>query len=327
MTFLKSLSLATALVAASSTWAAAEVKIALDTPPNLDTSGSYVWAHTFGQYLTDHGMEVREIPRGAIGGEAEKLDQLSTGLLEVSLSDVKSVGKIDPFIYGVRLPYIFDGVAHMDRVFKEENLYDRINAQTAVADVKLMALVPLGPPSGIANTQHAVKTPADMEDLRMRALDDAQIALYKAWGATGTIVPWKEVPAALQTGVVDGYINPSLVPLMFGQTDIIKYFSDARVINGLRAAVISLGWYEGLSDAERQIVDEAVAAADTANRAWLDTVSETSLEALSEAGVEVTRLSDAERDKFRQLSTFAYSAGVLSEDQIDAWINLSKAHR
>lgn len=327
MTLFKSLSLAAALLGATSSFAAAEVKIALDTPPDLETSGSYVWAHTFGQHLSQHGMEVREIPRDAIGGEAEKLDQLSTGLLEVSLSDVKSIGKIDPFIYGIRLPYIFDGVAHMDRVISAEHIFDKINEKTAVADVTLLALIPLGPPSGIINTKHAVRSPADMADLRMRALDDAQIALYEAWGTTGTIVPWKEVPAGLQTGIIDGYLNTAIVPVMFGQTDIVKHFSDARVINSLRAAVVSRSWYEGLSDADRKAVDDAVERANAANRAWVERVTETSLKALSDAGVEVTRLTDAERAVFREKSQAAYSTGLLPQDQIDAWVRMSGAHR
>jgi TRAP-type C4-dicarboxylate transport system substrate-binding protein len=66
-------------------------------------------------------MDVREMPRGSVGNEAEKFDQASTGLLEVSLSDVRAVAQVDPFIYGVRLPYIFDDISHMDRVLAAGN--------------------------------------------------------------------------------------------------------------------------------------------------------------------------------------------------------------
>ena len=110
---LKALALATLL--AITTSASAEVKIALDGKPDLEQSGSYVLAYTFGNALKAAGMEVREMPRGSVGNEAEKFDQVSTGLLEVSLSDVRAIAQVDPFIYGVRLPYIFDDAAHMDR--------------------------------------------------------------------------------------------------------------------------------------------------------------------------------------------------------------------
>lgn len=306
---------------------AGEVKIALDTPPKLDISGSYVWAYNFGKALKAAGMTVRELPRGAVGGEAEKLDQLSTGLLEVSLSDVKSVGKIHPFIYGVRLPYIFEDVAHMDQVFKAGNVMAKINKQIAGSDVILVALVPLGPESGIINTKKAVHNPGDMANLRMRALDDAQIALYKAWGSNGTIVPWKEVPTALQTGVVDGYINSPLVPIMFGHTDFVKHFTEAKVIIAQRAALVSKSWYDGLSNADRTIVDNAVAIATKANRDWLKKVSVTALEGLEAAGVKVVKLSSGEREEFRELSKKVYESSLLTKKQLDEWVSLANSAR
>ena len=73
---------------------AAEVKIALDSPADIENSGSYVWANTFSEYLNANGMEAVEYERGALGEEAERLDQVSQGLLEVSMSDVKSAGQL-----------------------------------------------------------------------------------------------------------------------------------------------------------------------------------------------------------------------------------------
>lgn len=307
--------------------ASAEVKIALDTKPDLETSGSYNWAHAFGEALKDAGMEVREMPRGSVGNESEKFDQLSTGLLEVSLSDVRAVAQVDPFIYGVRLPYIFDDMAHMDRALEKGKVFDRINEAIAKQDVKLLALVPLGPSSGIITTTAVVRKPADMADLRMRALDDAQIAMYKAWGSSGTVVPWGEVPAGLQTGVIDGYLNSPFVPIMFGQTDFVKNFSDAGVIIPLRAVIVSKQWYDGLSDADRATVDAAVEKANMATREWLDKAAVSSLEALEAKGVAVQRLSKEERATFRDLSKAVYKSGLMPEDDVEVWSELSDSTR
>jgi TRAP-type C4-dicarboxylate transport system substrate-binding protein len=307
--------------------AQAEVKIALDGPPDLNKSGSYVWADAFGKHLKSKGMAYKELPRGAVGGEAEKFDQLATDLLELSLSDVKSVGKVDPFIYGVRMPYIFDDVAHMDRALAKGDVFSKLNQQLAPTNTMILALVPIGPQSGIITTKQTVRTPADMASLRMRALDDAQIALYKAWGSSGTIVPWKEVPAGLQTGVIDGYLNTAMVPLVFGQTDIVKHFTDAGVIIAQRAVLASKGWYEGLSDAERKTVQEAVTLANQANRAWVAEKSDSALKELEAAGVSVVRLNQAEREPFRKLSQTTYQSGVLSADSVKYWVDLAASSR
>lgn len=303
----------------------AEVKIALDGPPKLDISGSYVWAHTFGEALKAEGMKVRELPRGSVGGEAEKLDQVSTGLLEISLSDVKSVAKINPFIYGIRLPYLFDNVAHMDNALEKGNIFAKINKQIAGSDIKLVALVPIGPESGILNTKKAIEKPSDMADIRMRALDDAQIALYKSWGSNGTIVPWKEVPTALQTGVADGYINSALVPVLYGHTDVLKHFTDAKVIIAQRAILLSKTWYDDLSAADQKKVDNAIVTATKANRDWLKKVGITALEDLKAAGIKITDMSDEGREEFRRLSKKVYNSGLLSKEQVDEWINIANA--
>lgn len=322
---LKSLTLAALL--ALGTPAVAEVKIALDGNPDLVQSGSYNWAFAFGTALKDAGMEVREMPRDSVGNEAEKFDQLSTGLLEVSLSDVRSIAQVDPFVYGVRLPYIFDNAAHMDRAIAAGNIFDRLNEKLADQEIMVAAFVPIGPSSGIITTTQAVRSPADMSELRMRALDDAQIAMYQAWGSTGTIVPWGEVPAGLQTGVIDGYLNSPFVPVMFGQTDFVKNFSDAGVIIPMRAILFSKMWYDGLSDEERATVDAAVATADAANRAWLAQAAESGLTALEEAGVTVQRLTDEERAVFREASLPVYNSDLMSAEDTELWKSLSDDNR
>lgn len=322
---LKALTLAALMGLASA--ASAEVKIALDSKPDLSTSGSYNWAYAFGNALKESGMDVREMPRGSIGNEAEKFDQISTGLLEISLSDVRAVAQVDPFIYGIRLPYIFDDIAHMDRAMEAGNVYERVNANLAKQDAILLALAPLGPASGVITTTAAVRSPADMSELRMRALDDAQIAMYQAWGSSGTIVPWGEVPAGLQTGVIDGYLNSPFVPVMFGQTDFVKNFSDARVIWPLRAVIASKTWYEGLSDADRAAVDSAVETADAAARVWLAEASERGLTSLEEKGVTVQRLSDEERGVFREASKPVYDSGLMPSEDVKLWTDLSDGNR
>lgn len=320
---LKHIALAALMATASA--ASAEVKIALDGAPDPEVSGTYNWVMGFSEVLDKAGMKVREMPRDSVGNEAEKFDQLSTGLLELSLSDVRAIAQVDPFIYGLRLPYMFDDAAHMQRALADGSIFDRVNEAVADQDVMLLAIVPIGPSSGIITTDAAVRTPADMADLRMRALDDAQIALYKAWGSTGTVVPWGEVPAGLQTGVIDGYLNSPFVPISFGQTDFVKNFSDSRTIIPIRAVIASKMWYDGLSDAERSAVTEAIAAGNAATQAWLDEVSSTSLEALEEKGVTVQRLTDEERGAFRERSKQVYDSGLMPSDDVKVWTDLSDA--
>lgn len=317
--------LAASMAFGAHTVSAAEIKIALDSPPDLAISGSYVWAHTFSEALKASSLEANEFARDSLGGEAEKLDQISQGLLEVSMSDAKSAGKIEKLMFGVTLPYLFENVAHMDRAVAHGGILDLINATTTKTGVRVLALVPIGPASGIFNTKKTIATAADMGDLRVRALDENQIALFKAWGTTGTIVSWKEVPNALQTGVADGYINPIFVPVMFGHTDFIKYFTDAQVSISARLALASEDWYQSLSNEDRAKVEDAAAQATAANREWLaGRLPDMRADAIA-AGIEVTDLSAEARAEFVSLSRGVYTNGVLSAEQVAIWVNAADA--
>ncbi|MDQ0313605.1 TRAP transporter substrate-binding protein [Amorphus orientalis] len=296
----------------------AQIKVALDSPPSVEESGSYAWANAFTTYLNANGLEAEEYERGALGGDDELFDQVSQGLLEVSMSPLGITTSVDDLIYGLRLPYFFESMEEVDRALYEGGMLEKINEKLTPSGVRVLAVDTVGQPVGIFNTKHPVNQMSDMSDLRMRALDESQIELYKAWGTTGTIVSWAEVPNALQTGVADGYLNPPIVPLLFGHTDFIKYFTDAKISPSLRVAIASEDWYQGLSDADRKTVDAAVEAANKANRDWLKQQGGT-FDRLKEAGVEITELSPEAREAFEKASATTYDSGLLTAEQVEMW--------
>ncbi|MCG6560629.1 TRAP transporter substrate-binding protein [Ruegeria sp. 1NDH52C] len=295
----------------------AEIKIALDSAKDLENSGSYVWANVFSEYLNANGMEAVEYERGALGGEAEKMDQVQQGLLEVSLSDTKGVGALDGHIIPTTLPYFFPDWESLDRGLAN-GMMDKINAGTVPQGVRVIGMAALGSAAGIFNTKHPVEKAADLADLRMRALDENQIGVYKLWGTNGTIVAWDEVPNALQTGIADGYLNPPMVPIMFGHTGFIKYFTNAKVGLGSRTIIVSEDWYQGLSAEQQAIVMDAAKAATEANRAWLATRS-AEMDKLREAGIEVTELSPEAWAEFKALSAPLHNMVPLPEGALAAW--------
>lgn len=298
--------------------AAAQIKIALDSPPDLNESGSYVWAHTFAEHLKAAGLTAEEFQRGALGGDDELLDQVSQGLLEVSMSPLSITGSLDNLIFGLRLPYFFGGMEDVDRALYEGGMLEKINEKIVGSGVRVLGVNTVGQGSGIFNSKKPIESVADMAGLRMRALDESQIDLFKAWGAAGTIVNWAEVPNALQTGVADGYLNPPVVPLLFGHTDFLKFFTDAEITPSLRITIASEDWYQGLSDEDRAKVDAAAEAANAANREWLTRQSGV-YERLEAAGVKVSRLSDEARAGFLEASAATLQSGLLTAEQIDAW--------
>lgn len=305
---------------------AGDIKIALDCPPDPDKCGTFVWATAFAKHLEDNGIKTKTYPRGALGGEEEKLDQVSQGLLEVSCSDLAKTGQLNNTIFGFTLPYMFQSIAHLDRVVSNTELMKTVNAGTTQKGVRVLALIPAGAFSGLANTKRPIKTPADMKGMRIRAKDKNQAKYIEAWGANTVIIPWAEIYNSLQTGVADGYLNPSIVPIMFKHTEVLKYFSDVKFSAPLRVGICSEDWYNGLSDKERAIVDEAVVKADKANRLWQAKVEKRGLEDLKSAGIKVYMNSPEEIVEFKKLVRPLYST-VVSDKIAKDFITAADANR
>lgn len=305
---------------------AGEIKIALDCPPDLEKCGTYVFSKAFSDHLIANGLTVKLYPDQALGNEDEKLDQVSQGLLEVSNSYLGKAGQLDPTIFGFNLYYLFDSLAHADRVIANTDIMSQINAGLTKKGVRLLALASVGSFSGFANSKRPIKTPADMEGLRMRAMDKVQAEYLSAWGSSTVVVPWAEIYNALQTGVADGYINPAIVPVMFKHTELLKYYSDVKVGVPFRVIICSEEWYKGLSAKEREIVDAATVKGLAANREWQNRMEKKDLDTLKAAGVQVYQNTAEERAQFANLAKPLY-AEVTSPEIAEIFIQAAERNR
>jgi len=305
---------------------AGNIKIALDSPPDMEKSGTYVWAKTFSDDLLSKGMKVELFPRESLGNEEEKLDQVSQGLLEISCSDLAKAGQLEATIQGFSLPFLFDNMAHLDRVIAGTDIMEKVNTGLGKKGIRVLSLIPVGTFSGLANTKRQVKTPLDVKGLSIRALDKAQAQYINAWGASTVIVTWAEIYNALQTGVANGYLNPAIVPVMFKHTEVLKYFSDIKINAPLRVSICSEQWYRGLNEKEKAVVADAVNKADMANRAWLAKMEKTDEDSLKASGVNFYKNTPEEIAQFAELSRKEYSK-IVPVEIVDLFLNAAKAKR
>ena len=109
------------------------------------------------------------------------------------------------------------------------------------------------------------------------------------------------------------------MPLVFGQTEILKYFSDARVAQSVRAVIASEDWYQALSDEDRAKVEAAVAVANAENREWL-AQREGILADLAGAGIEVSTPTAEATAEFRAAAQAVYGSGPVNAEGVALWI-------
>jgi TRAP-type C4-dicarboxylate transport system substrate-binding protein len=320
------ISLVMLILMGSNVWAAGEIKLALDCPPDAEKCGTYLWSKTFSEYLESQGMKVKLYPKDALGAEAEKLDQVSQGLLEISNSDLSKAGSLDPTIFGFYLPFLFEDMDHFFRTLTNTDILDKINAGTTKRGVRVLSLIPVGDMSGIVTTKKFIKTPADFKGVRMRALDKKQAKWLEIWGANAVIIPWAEIYNALQTGVADGYMNPAFVPIMFKHTEVLKYYSDAKVAPALRVSICSEDWYKGLNNKDRAVIDAGVTKANAVLKDWVKKAENQGLGALKKAGMQVYVNSSADKAKFAELIRPSYT-DIVPQEVVTLFLQTAEKQR
>lgn len=154
---------------------------------------------------------------------AECLQGISDGSIDIYISTSGGAAGIFPYVQVLDLPYLLrddriaESVLQGDfvRTLRKQMLTDSGDT------IRLMTVGNTGGWRNFANTKRVVKTPSDMNGLKIRTVvADLPQELVKALGASPTPIPWPELFTSFQTGVVEGSKN--------GITDIMGMkFPDA----------------------------------------------------------------------------------------------------
>lgn len=314
-TILASTALALVLTGAAQ---AQSLGLALDTNPDRETSGTFRYADNLVTELGNLGWDVETFPRDTIGGEDERLDQIRAGILDMSMADYAAAV---PFVHdmeALQLPYTFRDPAHQEAFFNDSDFLARANERLEGEGMRIVAVVPNGGFLGIFNDERAIRDVSDMQGIRMRAMDPNQLTMFEMMGASGVVIPFSEVPNAIQTGIADGYVNAASVPISFGQADLFTSFTDAKVIMSARLALASTSWWDGLSDKERAQFEQASTAALSEVFDWVETSGAEHRKSLEAAGIAVYEPTDEELETFREATRgMSETLDDVSEERIE----------
>lgn len=316
--------LATSAMGAT-TGQAEEIRIGVGCPA-VPVCGDWVWAEDLAAKLKEDGFEATVYPGGALGKDPELVDQLAQGLLQFGLTNFVMINEIDPRIQGFMAPYMFDSMDHMFRTVDETDILASIDGSMQKQGIRIAGLIGLGGTVGIFNSKKPIETPADLDGMRIRAIDATQTKLIEEWGASSVVIDMPEFMTGMQQGMVDGYVNPPVVALIFQHTDYLKYYTDSGSGTPFRSALMSNDWYESLSDEDRAKIDAAIKHTNDKNRAWTEVAAAKELEQLREKGVEITSLTPEAREDFIARSKAAWPS-LMPADAIEAFVAAAEKTR
>ena len=115
---------------------------------------------------------------------------------------------------------------------------------------------------------HEIRTPADVEGLKLRVAGATAAQVVEALGGTPVQMPINQVYNALQTGLIDGVITGSSTLNDFKLDEVANSYTFGANLGRLSFyAVMNEGVYNGLSDEAKAAID-IMALSKSAEDAW-----------------------------------------------------------
>lgn len=204
---------------------------------------------------------------GVLGKERETMVQVKAGVVQSYISSTGGMSTYYPMIDITNMPFAFSSynVGY--------DVYDGTFGKELAADIERKAgfhVLGFGESGGffaITNSKRAIHSPSDMRGIKIRTMTaPLHMEIIKSLGGSATPVAWSEVYTSLQTGVVDGQMNPISIINMAKFYEVQKYATLTNHIYAPYVWVMNPRFYNGLSDAHKTIIDDASKIAILAGR-------------------------------------------------------------
>lgn len=196
------LALGAAALFPAASMAQTEMRIGMITPP------SHVWsvaAGAFGEDLaaaTNGRITLTVFPGGQLGNEAQMLQQLQTGALDMAFLTLAEISNRVPDFGAFYAPFLADDMAHAVRIIRSDVARDMLDVLPEEVGVIGIGYASAGMRQIVSRP--GVTSAADLNGLKIRITPFEPIRdFYNALGVAATPMPLPAVYDALANGQVD----------------------------------------------------------------------------------------------------------------------------
>src|SRR5210317_1846170 len=249
-----------------------------------------VWEKTNGRLYVDYR------PLAQLGGEKDVISKLKLGAVHGMLSSSVAAANVADRLGIVNLPYVVDTFDKLDTFRSDPELWKPFTESALASGIMTVDVTGYGP-YGWATTE-PVNTIADAKKVNFRIAEAPVNAdFYKAWGLKFTVMPWPDVPQALQTGVITGLDHTAIVCNITKKFTIAKNFTELDYAQGLFIHLMNKRWFDKLPADLQQILMTAIEEESAKTRELTRQQHDAQVAKAKEAGVTFTKLSDAEKQQ------------------------------
>jgi len=217
-----------------------------------------VWELSGGRLFVDFR------PLSQLGGEKDVINKLKFGAIQGMMSSSVAAANIAPRLGIVNLPFVVDTFDRLDSFRTTPELWEPFRDAALSQGLLVVDFTGYGS-YGWASTV-PVKTLKEADKVNFRIAEaPVNIDAYKAWGLQFTVMPWPDVPQALQTGVISGLDHTPIVCNISKKFNVARYYTELDYAQGLYVHLINQRWLKklprDLQEILLQVITEESAAA------------------------------------------------------------------
>jgi len=254
-----------------------------------------VWEKSNGRLYVDFR------PLAQLGGEKDVISKLKLGAIQGMLSSSVAAANISDILGIVNLPYVVDTFDKLDKFRNTPSLWKPF-ADGAKRQGLIVADITGYGPYGWATTT-PVKNLQDAKKTNFRiAQAPVNMDTYKAWELKFTVLPWPDVPQALQTGVITGLDHTAIVCNITKKFTIAKSFTQLDYAQGLFIHLINRRWFNKLPADLQKILLTTITEESTKTRVLTRKQHQAQVAKAKAAGVKFIDLTDDNIDELKKLA-------------------------
>lgn len=246
-------------------------------------------------------FKLKGFANASLGSDAQMQNALIGGAQEMTVvSTATLVGIVSDFgVYD--LPFVFANEKEADTIL------DGAFGKALAAKLQDKGLVGLvyweNGFRNLTNKKRPITKVEDLHGIKLRVMQNPiYIDMFKDFGANAVPLPFSELFTALETGTVDGQENPVNTIQSSKFYEVQKFLSLTKHVYSPWIVLASKKWWDKLSAAEKQAVQESAESARAFERKDSRDAAAKALEFLKTKGMQVTVIDDKEIARMRELS-------------------------
>ncbi|MBW2504070.1 MAG: TRAP transporter substrate-binding protein [Deltaproteobacteria bacterium] len=247
-----------------------------------------VWEKSGGRLFVDFR------PLSLLGGEKDVIRKLKIGAIQGMMSSSVAAANISDTLGVVNLPYVVDTFEKLDRFRSAPELWQPFRDAALDDNIIVTDITGYGSYGWATNTP--VRTLEEAKTINFRiAQAPVNLDFYKAWGLKFTVMPWPDVPQALQTGVITGLDHTPIVCNISNKFTVAKNYTQLDYAQGLYIHLINTRWLNKLPEDLRKILLDTIEEESAVARSLTRKQQADQIQAAKDSGVTFYRLSEEEK--------------------------------